>query len=404
LEEKTKQNQIKPGAFCVSNRTAYRPETEDSEAWKERSIMPTRTQSTVVALFSNSADAQTAANELKANGFSEEEIYISAGDRTESSKYERSTHHEGGITGWFKRVFGSDDEADRPYYEKAVSSGNILLSVDADEQNVTRAVDILNRHSPVDVHREGAGTDTGASSEARAKSSATGTGKSSPTNQTRAVPVVEEELRVGKRTVLRGGVRVYSRVVEQPVQENVNLKEERVRVERQRVNRPVKESDFGTGRDEVIEVEEYAEQPVVSKEARVVEEVRINKQAAERTETVRDTVRHTEVNVEKLGEESVKGTSRTTTSDIDQDFRTHFETNYRASGANYETYAPAYRYGYEMASDPRYKGKDFTQVEPDLRTEYSRAYPNSTWEKIKDSVRYGWNKVTGRSSSASSSG
>src|ERR1700719_3744996 len=117
--------------------------------------MPTRTQATVVAVFLNISDAQAAAEELEANGFSEGDIYLSSGETTRSSKDEGASHHEGGITGWFKRVFGSDDESDRPYYENAVNSGNILLSVDTNEQNLDNAADILNRYSPLDVHRGG---------------------------------------------------------------------------------------------------------------------------------------------------------------------------------------------------------------------------------------------------------
>jgi len=361
--------------------------------------MATRTQSTVVAVFSDASDAQAAAEELEASGFSEGEIYINSGDRTAIARDEATSHHDGGIAGWFKRMFGSDDESDRPYYENAVSSGHAVLSVDTNEENLDTAADILNRYSPLDVHREGEGSGPSAVTNADTTVSGATTTRTDTTDQSRAIPVVEEELRVGKRTVLKGGVRVYSRVVDQPVEETVNLQEERVRVERQPVNRPVRESDFGTGRDEVIEVQEYAEEPVVSKEARVVEEVRVNKEATQRKETVKDNVRRTEVNVEDLGEQGTKSSR----SNIDDDFRSHFTNYYGTTGDTYDNYAPAYRYGYDMASDPRYQGRDFSEVESDLRTDYARRYPTSTWEKIKDSVRYGWDKVTGRSSSASSS-
>jgi len=352
-----------------------------------------------VAVFRDPSDAQAAAEELEASGFSRSEIYISSGDSTGTARDEGTTHHEGGIAGWFKRVFGSDDESDRPYYENAVSSGNAVLSVDTNEQNVDTAVDILNRYSPLDVHRERESSASTTTTAAGTGLSGASTAQRGTTDQSKAVPVVEEELRVGKRTVLRGGVRVYSRVVEQPVEETVNLQEERVRVERQPVNRPVRESDFQTGRDEVIEVEEYAEEPVVSKEARVVEEVRVNKEATQRQETVRDKVRRTEVEVENLG--AGEKTAKRSVSDVDDDFRTHFTSYYGTSGGSYDDYAPGYRYGYEMASDPRYQGRKFSEVESDLRADYSRRYPTSTWEKIKDSVRYGWDKVTGKSTSAS---
>jgi stress response protein YsnF len=381
----------------------------------------------VVAVFRNLSDAQAAASELESSGFSEDEIYISSTDQSGSSE-SSDTSHEGGITGWFKRVFGGDDESDRNYYESAVSTGNVLLSVETHEGNVDTAADILNRYSPADIQRGDGSSGTGQTSSSSTSQSgsavrgATTTGgqsnagiQSDTANQynaasqagsdeSRAIPVVQEELKVGKRAVLKGGVRVYSRVVEQPVEETVNLHEERVRVDRQPVNRPVTESDLQAGRDEVIEVQEFAEEPVVGKEARVVEEVRINKEATQRSETVRDTVRRTQVDVEQLNDRDVEGGSTTSRgSNFDQDFRSHFTSNYGSSGDTYESYAPAYKYGYDMAGDPRYQGKDFDQVEQDLRSDYGQRYPNSTWEKMKDSIRYGWNKVTGKSSSATTS-
>lgn len=193
---------------------------------------------------------------------------------------------------------------------------------------------------------------------------------------------------------MRGGVRVYTRVVEQPVEETVRLREEKVNVERQPVNRPVTDADLKSGRDQTVEVREYAEEPVVAKEARVVEEVRVGKEATERNQTVRDTVRHTEVNVENL-----KGGAEQQQTFPDQEFRDYYTKTYGSSG-NYQDYAPAYRYGYEMANDPRYRGKDFSEVESDLRTDYGRRYPNNTWDKMKDSVRYGWDKVTRRTHTA----
>lgn len=366
--------------------------------------MATRTQSTVVAVFRNLSDAQAAANELETNGFSEEEIYISSSDQTRSSEYGseyKEGTHEGGIAGWFKRVFGGDEESDRDYYQNAVSSGNVLLSVDTNEDNVDTAADILNRYSPIDIQRgnEAGSTQTMPSSGTKAQK----TGKASvdTAGTSKAIPVVQEELRVGKRAVLRGGVRVYSRVIETPVEETVNLQEEKVRVDRQKVNRPVSSSDVATGRDEVIEVKEYAEEPVVSKEARVVEEVRVSKEATQKTQKVKDTVRRTEVNVENLGDQGATNVSGQ--SNFDDDFRSDFTRRYGSTGVSYDTYAPAYRYGYDMASDPRYKGRSFNAVEQDLRSDYGRRYPNSTWEKMKDSIRYGWDKVTGKSSSATTS-
>jgi uncharacterized protein (TIGR02271 family) len=381
--------------------------------------MASTTKSTVIAAFRNSADAQAAAQDLQAAGINRGDIYLeSSGSGTSTDYGSRTTTHEGGITGWFKSLFGAEDDTDRAGYEQAYGSGNYLLSVDADESQIDRIEDVLNSHSPVNVHTDdayaGGGSAAGSSNYGTTGTASTaaalGTAGTSDVsrantgaNTTESIPVVEEELQVGKRRVLRGGVRVYSRVIEQPVEESVNLQEERVRVDRRPVDRPATEADFRTGQEQVVEVEEYAEQPVVAKQARVVEEVRVGKEVSQRSETVRDTVRRTEVDVEQIpGTASTAGTATgaaatgTGAAFDDSDFRRDFQTNYGTSGASYDTYAPAYRYGYDMASDPRYKGRSFSDVENDLREDYGRRYPNSTWDKMKNSIRYGWDKVTGK--------
>jgi len=122
--------------------------------------------------------------------------------------------------------------------------------------------------------------------------------------------------------------------------------------------------------------------------------VSLSKEVNERTERVSDTVRKSDVQVD----DSRKGRSRSAKSaDPAADFRSDFTTRYGSQGdARFDDYEPAYRYGYDMASDPRYKGRRFDEVENDLRTDYASRYPNSTWERMKESVRYGWDKVTGK--------
>jgi uncharacterized protein (TIGR02271 family) len=200
-------------------------------------------------------------------------------------------------------------------------------------------------------------------------------------------------LQVGKRVVRRGGVRVYSRVVDRPVEENVELREEHVTVDRRKVDRPAEAGELSGLRDQSIEVTEVTEEPVVQKRARVREEVVVGKETNRRTEKVRDTVRRTEVEVERLG-----GDDRRTDANVDYraDFRRDWQERYSSSGDAYETYEPAYEYGYTSANDERWRGRSWSEVEPQLRSDYERRYPGSTWERMKDSVRYGWEKVTGR--------
>jgi uncharacterized protein (TIGR02271 family) len=355
--------------------------------------LPSRTENTIIAAFRNSSDAQAAATELEAAGISQDDIYIETGSDT-SARSKRASTKEGGFTGWLKSIFSEEDDSDRIEYENAVAHGNCLLRVDVHEDEIPTAENILNRHSPINIHSDAAETavrgDRGTAVRGDAGTAARREGAE---DKTTAIPVVKEEVQVGKRRVLRGGVRVYSRVVEEPVEESVALREERVRVERRPVNRSATRDDLSGGKEEVIEVEEFAEEPVIAKQARVVEEVRVGKEVSERTETVRDTVRRTEVNVEQ--------TPGTTGEKFDDsDFRADYQKRYAASGASYDTYLPAYRYGYEMASDPRYTGRSFNEVESDLRSDYARRYPQGAWEKMKDAVSYGWNKVTGKARAA----
>jgi len=134
--------------------------------------------------------------------------------------------------------------------------------------------------------------------------------------QNEVIPVAEEELHVGKREVNRGRVRIVSHVVERPVQEQVSLREEHVQVERRPVEGSMHTSAMGDGsdlfRERTIEVEEHGEEAVVSKEARVVEEVAVSKSVEQRNETVTDTVRKTEVEVQ---DERGNTVSRTGTTD-----------------------------------------------------------------------------------------
>jgi uncharacterized protein (TIGR02271 family) len=127
------------------------------------------------------------------------------------------------------------------------------------------------------------------------------------TGREEVIPVVQEELRVGKREVGRGGMRVRSYMVERPAQAQVQLHQERVEVERRPVDRPAEAATGDAFRERTIELAATEEEPVIAKEARVVEEVALRKEAGERTEAVQDTVRGTEVEVENTQNTTTPG-------------------------------------------------------------------------------------------------
>ena len=316
---------------------------------------------TVIGLFDDHREAQHIVHALVNDGFRREDI------RTLTSQEEASvgTLSAEGVP-----------EAEAQAYADAVRRGGALVRVDAADDRADRAVAIMEGSPAVDREtRTGAGA---ARERGRAGTREVETGDVK-------VPVVEEELQVGTRQVQRGGVRLYTRVTERPVEETVRLRDETVHVERRPVDRPATEADFAAATERTVEVTETDEEAVVRKQARVVEEVVVSKAVQEHTETVRDTVRRTEVEVEPVGAEHARETRGFDA--YDADFRGHYTTSLASRGHPYERWSPGYRYGYELASDRRYAGRDWTALEPEARRGWE-AQQKGTWEEFKDTVRY----------------
>jgi uncharacterized protein (TIGR02271 family) len=360
------------------------------------------TRNTIIAVFPDAETADSVIRQLVDAGISRSRIHAGSGDR--ASDVARGgaglsgtapEHHSTGFVGWLESLFGGDDtDRERSRYTDAVGRGHCVVAVDAEDAERDRAVDIMESNGAVDVDEDRTDVrdqrsdiDTG-----RERASETGSATRGTSGSTRAIPVVREELQVGKRTVPRGGVRVYTRTVEEPVEEQVTLREEKVNVDRRSVDRAASSPDMAELRDQVIEVRETVEEPVVRKQARVVEEVVVGKETRQRTETIRDTVRNQHVEVEQLGAEG----DAVRQDDESAAYQRDFQTRYASSGEQFASYRPAYEYGYTSASDPRYSGRNFDDVEEDLRTDYLRRNPNSTWDRVRGAVRYGWERVTGK--------
>jgi hypothetical protein len=108
---------------------------------------------------------------------------------------------------------------------------------------------------------------------------------------------------------------------------------------------------------------------------------------------VRDTVRRTEVEVEPTGAATARDVRGFDT--YEADFRSHYTTSLASRGQPYERWAPGYRYGYELANDQRYAGRDWTAIEADARRDWEGRH-QGTWDEFKDTIRYAWDKVRGR--------
>ncbi len=187
---------------------------------------------------------------------------------------------------------GFDEDTARTYAE-AIGRGKTLVAARAPDDKADRAMAIVERYESSDEGDDDEEEESGGQrSEARQ-------GRSGGRRET--VPEVEEELAVEKRKVARGAVRVTSHVSEQPVQETVRLREERVEVDRRPVDRKLSPEEADAAFEEkTVEMTETGEEVEVRKEARVVEEVSLNKRTEEHQQKVRDKVRHTDVEVEEI--------------------------------------------------------------------------------------------------------
>jgi uncharacterized protein (TIGR02271 family) len=197
------------------------------------------------------------------------------------------------------------------------------------------------------------------------------------------IPVIKEELRVGKREVPAGGVRISTHVIEKPVVEEIALRAERIFVERRPTDQPLEELGDAF-KEKTIELTAVSEEPVVAKRARVVEEVVVRKETEARTETVHETVRKTDVAVRTIPPFEPSG------------YREHFQRLQAQLGGDlaFETYEPAYRFGHELRTTPRYEGRDWAPIEADVRSTWEKGRPG-TWERFRDAIRHAWERATG---------
>lgn len=272
---------------------------------------------TVVGIFNTAAEAQAASQKLAAAGFSMEHIDVAnnryaggaqGADRDPSDYRNTSgTVTEGAadaagragdsISNFFSNLFGGDDSDDaRRYSHVARQSGSVVTVHCHSAENARKAAEILDDAGAIDV-------------DERASQSGYAMGNNLNTSSAQgavSAQVIEENLQVGKRVEQTGGARLRSRIVERPVEAHVRLREEHVTVQRTPVDRPATEADFAAFKEGQVEITESAERAVVGKEARVVEEVSLGKEVTEREETIRDTVRKTEVDIERLDDTNTR--------------------------------------------------------------------------------------------------
>ena len=292
---------------------------------------------TVVGLFSTYAKAQQVKQTLVSQGYEAQNITVVANDDEEvsgstgtsmgassaqgssSAGSSTSATSIGEKVGSFFRNLTGGDETAHKHYATGVNSGGALLAVTVNDPQAAEVADLLTQHGASEIEGEYAtgsssvGYNTGTALPAAGTSQFANTGAATAAVGETSIPIIEEELVVGKRQVERGGVRIYSHVTERPVDASVTLHEERIEVERRPVNRAATEADFAAGSGAAIEMRATGEEAVVGKTSRVVEEVLVGKQSSDRTEQVHDSVRKTEVEVENIDAATTTGAASATT-------------------------------------------------------------------------------------------
>ena len=312
--------------------------------------------SNVIGLFSSEEVAQRVIDALRAQGFNQRNINHLQGDRED---LEDELEREG----------VSNTDAD--YYAEGLRGGGSLVSVRAKDHQVDEAVEIMNRYTGTeddlndasylaDTPTTGsADMDTVDADIAGADSLTNGSSRAAAVNteDEARLDVVEERLRVGKRSVERGGMRVRRVVTERDVEEQVTLRDETIRVDRQTVDRTLDSAEGDLFTEQTFEFTETDEEAVIAKEAHVIEEVVVGKEVENRTETVRDTVRRADVEIEELGSS----------------------------------------YGESLASDPKHQGREWHEVEGDAKTDWeSKNQDKGTWDEAQSSIKNAWDRLRGK--------
>ena len=249
---------------------------------------------TVTAMFDSREDAEAARSRLSQSDIDADRVRIV--DQNESGSGD-------GFWSSVKSAFMPAEDSHA--YDEGLRRGSFLLCAEVDEDEADRAIDILDQGNSVDFdQRQQEWRNEGWTGFSGSDNKTYNRRETGTEIEEERIPLVEEQLSVGKREIERGGARVRSYIRETPVHDQINLREEHVSVERRPVDQPLGrnelDSDSDLLRERNIEMTEHSEQAVVGKEARVREELVVKKTAEERTEQIDDQVRRTEVEVDGI--------------------------------------------------------------------------------------------------------
>lgn len=228
---------------------------------------------TIVSTFDDHKIAGKAMDALRKEGIQERQMKILKGD---ADKLMRELAARG---------FDKDDARG---FADAAGQGKTLVATEVSEAQADQTVSIMDRFETSQDE-----DDRDAEKDTKRKVSAA--------DRQENLKIVEEQLAVGKSKFATGGVRVTSNVSERPIKKTINIREEHVGVERRPADRALNVDEANAAFEEkTVEMMGTTEEAEIHKEARVVGEVAITKEIKDREQTVRDTVRSTDVQVEEI--------------------------------------------------------------------------------------------------------
>lgn len=261
------------------------------------------TDETIVAIYDTAEHADAAVRDLKAANVPAHAISQHANTAGTTSEGAEAPARE---QGFWSKLIGAEPDHDTGVYDRSIESGSVVVSVRVPSEHYDSVSAILEQHHPIDLDERAAQYNT---SETTARTTTEQPMRARDTDAAtndRTLQLSEETLAVGKRAINRGTTRIHRFVVETPVEEQVSLHDEKVTIERHPVTDDRDATDSFS--DKVVEMTESAEEAVVSKTARVREEISVRKEVSDREETVRDTVRREDVEIEKLPGEQTNRT------------------------------------------------------------------------------------------------
>ena len=261
---------------------------------------------TIVAVFDTAAHAAAAVEALKAGGFAAADISVFDRDRLTAGRAAANAR-EPGL--WHRLFGGNMYQHEAKVYGQAVEEGGVVVSLRVVDSEVAHATGILELHRPVDVHDRAITSGIAPAAHVETVAAAVAAEPIVAAQQVavsdklaekhdEVLRLAEEQLEVGKRMVETGKTRIRRFVTEREVSADVTLHEEHAELLRRAVtDRVVGDIDWA---DRTIEVVETAEQALVNKTARIVEEVGLRVTGTDHVETVHDKVRRQQVEIERL--------------------------------------------------------------------------------------------------------